>query len=286
MRVAVTGTTGRVGASLAKHLAARHEVIPLPRAIFDLANPCQMKTVLESLECDVLLNPAGITSLEACEDDPQLAWRANAGAPAELAEWAAGRGVKLIHFSTDYVFGGETPGLKTEDDPARPLSRYGESKLAGEEAVLAHLGHLVLRVSWVFGPEKPSFVDSAIHRALRQEPLAAIADKFSLPTSTGDLAEWVGDLLDSGASGLLHACHSGEPVSWHGMAEVVVDELVRLGRLATAPPVEATLLENTTAFRAPRPRHTAMSNARLSHQLGKPLRPWQDALRAYVRESR
>ncbi len=103
MRVAVTGTTGRVGAALANHLAAHHEIIPLPRGICDLGDPDSLNTALDNLDCDVFINPAGLTSLETCEDDPRFAMRVNSAAPGKIALWAASRGVRMIHFSTDYV---------------------------------------------------------------------------------------------------------------------------------------------------------------------------------------
>lgn len=282
MRIAVTGTTGRVGAALAEHFSAGHEVIPLPRSHFDLANADALARSLGRLECDVLINPAGITSLEICEDEPALAMRVNAEAPGEIARWAATRGVPMIHFSTDYVFDGETPGLRSENDPAAPLSVYGRSKLAGERAVLALAGNCVVRVSWVFGPEKASFVDQIAAAALAGRPLAAVADKFSLPVFTGDLAEWLECLIDRQEEGIFHACNSGEPVSWHGLATAVVEEMAACGRIAEVPPVRPQCLAEMSSFRAMRPQFTAMSCGRLTELLGQAPRPWREALAEYI----
>ncbi len=283
MRIALTGTTGRVGAALAHHLASRHEVISLPHEVFDLADSESVSRTLESLNCDVFINPAAITSLEACEDDPRLAMRVNSAAPGKIALWAAARGVRMIHFSTGYVFDGKTPGLHVEAEPAVPVNAYGRSKLAGERAVLAHPGHLVLRVSWVFGPEKPSFIDQVIATARVGQPLAAVADKWSLPTFTTDLAKWVEGLLDTNASGLLHACNPGEPVSWHGMATTVVREMLACGVIGECPDIAEETLAGMPAFRAARPKHTAMDSQRLAGVLGQSLRPWPEALAEHVR---
>jgi dTDP-4-dehydrorhamnose reductase len=282
MRIAITGTTGRVGAALARRLAARHEVIPLPRALCDLADADSLKKTLAGLECDVFINPAALTSLEACEDDPRLAMRVNSAAPGKIALWAAERGVRMIHFSTDYVFAGETTMPLPEGAPARPVNAYGRSKLAGEQAVLAHPGNLVIRVSWVFGIEKPSFVDQVFDAALTGEPLAAVADKLSLPTSTHDLGEWVEAILQSDASGLLHACNPGPAVSWHGMAEAVVREMHARGVLKELPPVRALKLDEMAAFRAVRPRFTQLDTRRLAELSGRPPRPWPEALAEHV----
>jgi dTDP-4-dehydrorhamnose reductase len=284
MRIAITGTTGRVGAALAGHLAACHEVIPLRRADLDLTDMRALDAVLAGLDCDVFIHPAAITSLEACEDDPRLAMRVNSAAPGRIALWAAERGVRMIHFSTDYVFGGDGVTPLTEEMPARPVNAYGRSKLAGEQAVLAHPGHLVIRVSWVFGPEKPSFVDQVIDDARAGRPLAAVADKFSLPCCTEDLAQWTGWLIDRGTCGIIHACNPGGPVSWHGLATAVVREMHACGVLAGCPPIAELQLATMAAFRARRPRFTVMDTARLAALAGgRRLRPWPEALAAHVR---
>jgi len=283
MRLAITGTSGRLGAALAEHLKARHEVIPLPRSVCDLADPESLQQALNVLDCEVLLNPAGMTSIEDCEGDARMAMRVNSAAPGKMALWAAERKVRMIHFSTDYVFEGVLPGLRLEAEPARPILAYGRSKLAGERAVLTHPGHLVLRVSWLFGPEKPSFVDRVMQLAMAGEPLEAVADKWSIPTSTADLVCWVESLLESDVSGVLHACSSGKPVSWHGMAEAIVDEMHACGAIAIRPQVLKQSAEENSSFKVVRPRHTAMSNERLESLLDKPPRVWNEALREYVR---
>lgn len=283
MRLAVTGTTGRLGAALLERLDGSHEVIALPRTVCDFADFASLDSALADLECDVLLNPAAISSVEACEEDPRAAMRVNSAAAGRLALWAADRGVRMIHFSTDYVFDGRLPGLRTEADPTSPVNAYGRSKLAGERAVLMHPGHLVLRVSWLFGPEKPSFIDRIIDLALAGEPLAAVADKWSLPTHTADLCSWVGDLLGKEVSGVLHACHSGEPVSWHEMAEVIVAEMADCGVLPSRPQVAKMALDDNPAFKARRPRHSAMSCERMASHLSRPPAGWRESLRDYVR---
>jgi dTDP-4-dehydrorhamnose reductase len=283
MRIAITGTTGRVGAALVKHLGSCHEVIPLPRAVCDLADSDSLKAALADLDCDVFINPAAITSLEACEDDPRLAMRVNSAAPGKIALWAAERGVRVIHFSTDYVFDGECTIPLTEGMAPQPVNAYGRSKLAGEQAVLTHPRNLVIRVSWVFGPEKHSFVDQVFDKALAGQPLAAIADKLSLPVLTTDLARWTERLLETDANGILHACNPGDAVSWHGMAKHVVREMTGCGVLRSCPDIAELTLAEMISFRARRPRFTAMDTRRLSGILGEPLRTWPEVLAEHVR---
>ena len=279
MRIAITGTTGRVGQALARHFSERHEVIALPRTRLDLANP-DADRLLEELDFEVLLNPAGLTSLEHCEDHPALAFQVNATAPAALAGVCRRRGKGILHFSTDYVFDGMKPGLRTEDEEPAPLSVYGKTKREGERAVLA-AGGAVMRISWVFGPEKPAFPDQILERALAGQELAAVADKFSRPTFTGDLCEWVAAWLDAGSpAGCLHASNGGPVTSWHGMALEILAFLAEKG--ITVPPLKALTLNEMTDFRAPRPRHTAMDTRRLAALLGKAPRDWREAMRGHL----
>ena len=281
MRIAITGITGRVGRALATRFsAADHEVIELPRATCDLADP-GCSAVVADLDFDVLLNPAGLTSLEQCEDEPELARRVNAIAPGELAKVCRERGKKLLHFSTDYVFDGVAPGLRREEDPPSPLSAYGRTKEQGERAVLAE-GGTVMRVSWVFGPERPAFPDQILSRALKGEELSAVADKFSLPAYTPDISGWVEGLLSAGLpGGIFQACNGGPVTTWHGIAF----EIVRFLHERTGRPevdVRELSLAEMSAFRAVRPRYTAMSTARLEAVLGKAPRDWREALREHL----
>jgi dTDP-4-dehydrorhamnose reductase len=257
-------------------------VVSLPRHACDLADARSLKAALDALDCDVFLNPAANTSLEDCEDDPALAMQVNAEAPAEIARWAADHGVPVFHFSTDYVFSGETEGLRSESESPSPVNVYGRSKLAGERNVLAHPENCVVRVSWVFGPDKASFVDQIFDTALAGGPLAAVADKFSLPVATGDLAAWMECLIERKTTGVIHACNSGDPTTWHDMATAVVREMAACGILAEVPPVEKQRLSGITFFRATRPRFTAMDASRLVGLLGHPPRSWREALAEHV----
>lgn len=283
MRLAITGTTGRVGRALADHFSARHPVIELPRAACDLTTP-SCADALRDLEFDVLLNPAGSTSLENCEDEPELARQVNAIAPAALAKCCRERGKKILHFSTDYVFDGKQPGLRTEDEPTSPISSYGRTKEKGERAVLAE-GGTVMRISWVFGPEKTAFPDQIFDRALAGEELSAVADKYSLPAYTPDICEWVEGLLLAGMPpGIFHACNGGPVTSWHGIALEIVRFLQDRAGMPRAE-VKALSLDEMKAFRAARPRHTAMATSRLAEILGKEPRDWREALGLHL-ESR
>ncbi len=152
MRIVVTGRHGQVGDALLRSLDGLGEVIALGREQLDLANPQAIRTALRELQPALVINAAAYTAVDAAEADEATAFRINADAPRVLAEETERLGAALIHYSTDYVFDGSKDGMWLEDDTPAPLSAYGRSKLAGEQAI-AEVGgtHLILRCSWVYG---------------------------------------------------------------------------------------------------------------------------------------
>src|SRR5882724_10064688 len=145
MRILITGVTGQLGSSLVKSLSSAGFVVAAPRAVLDLAQPHVIPDELEHLAPDLVVNPAAYTAVDRAEDERELAFRINAEAPRAIARWAAARGVPLVHFSTDYVFDGSGERPWREDDRTAPLSAYGASKVAGEDAVRAAGGaHLII----------------------------------------------------------------------------------------------------------------------------------------------
>ena len=190
MKLVVLGTGGRLGAALTRAYRDKFDVTGFSHAQLDLSNLDGVRQKLSTENFDVLINAAGFTNVDLCETERDRAFLINAEAPGVLANVCGDKGAKLIHFSTDYVFDGEQRSPYTEEDEANPISIYGESKLAGEKNVLASDDrHLVVRVSWVFGPDRPSFIDAMIKRAQENEKVDAIADKFSTPTYTQDIAD-------------------------------------------------------------------------------------------------
>lgn len=287
MKVAVTGTTGRVGQALAEAWEqAGHEVVRLRRADLDLGWPApKLRAALAGIDFDLLANPAAVAAVEEAEADPEWARKVNANGPAALAAECAARGARLIHFSTDYVFGGYQPGLRLEDEATEPVNVYGQTKRLGEQLVLEnHPAALVLRVSWVFGPEKPGFPERILNLWHRGEPLEAVADKWSRPTYSRDLATWVCRLAElPEARGVVHACQSGPPASWHSWATAT---LAIAAQLTASPPPPGVMARNAathSGFQARRPVHTAMANGRLAAWLGTPPRPWEAALEDHLR---
>ncbi|MBK8093404.1 MAG: SDR family oxidoreductase [Verrucomicrobiaceae bacterium] len=283
-RVLVLGANGGLGRALVRELAHTCFVTAWTRADLDLSQPTQIAARLQTLDFDVLLNPAGLTSPDICELQPELAHRINAEAPGHLAAACQQRGARFIHFSTDYVFSGEGRERWPEDAETLPINEYGRSKLAGERAAAENTDRVLLaRVSWLFGPDKPSHPDQIIARALQLSELSAITDKTSAPTFTRDICTWIAGLIHDHPqlSGPLHLCNGGS-TSWHGWAEAALEIAQRLGLPVLTTELGSSALTEATFFKAPRPRHTTLDNTRLAQLLGAPPRDWRAALEAYL----
>jgi dTDP-4-dehydrorhamnose reductase len=286
VKLLITGANGRVGSALCRYFLQRNdEVIPVTRAEVDLADLDALRLFLLDQEFDCLINPAAMSAPDQCEREPDLTHRINADAPAVMAEIAAVRGARMIHFSTDYVFAGDQPGKRREDDFPEPGTVYGRSKLAGERRVCEIAPSLVsvLRVSWVYGGERPGFVDQVMAQLLAGQSVRAVNDKWSIPTALDDLSDWVAWLSDDAHPGLWHGCHAGEPISWYALAVAVQEILQSGGWLAAGDYVQAQSISEMTQWAARRPIHSAMDSARLSEHLPRPIVDWRQALERVIR---
>ena len=273
-RILIFGASGRTGQLVHRAaLQAGYEVLAPAHAECPLAEAEQVSSLVLGCGAQLVVNCAAVSGLEACADNPLQAHLVNAVAPAAMALACRHTGARFIHLSTDYVLCGRRAGLKDETARCRPINWYAESKREGELQVLEALpAAVVARVSWVCGnPQKPSFIESSVARALAGQPLAAVADKVSLPTDAADIARVVLALGAGDYAGVVHVCSSGEPLSWWNCALLALQETLRLGALPVLPAMEQQKLDEVPFFREPRPRYTGMSNARLTGQLGIPM---------------
>ena len=285
LKIVILGAGGRLGAALVREYAATCEVAGYNHAQLDLANLERLRETISNERFDVLINAAALTNVDYCEDHRDEAIRLNAEAPQVLAEVCRNKGARFIHVSTDYVFDGEKQSPYTEEDAANAISVYGESKRLGELRVLeADDRALVIRVSWVFGPDRPSFVDAILKRARTEEKVAAVADKFSTPTYTQDIAQLLRPFfeLEAGA-GLLHLANRGA-CSWQEYAQWALDCCHRVGIPMRAKTVEPLSLSDMKNFVARRPVYTVLATEKYEQLSGRAPRDWHDAVAEYVRE--
>ena len=284
MRIVVTGCRGRIGSALARRLGGAGNVcIPMDRAALPLQDPEGVRTRLEPVDFDILVNAAAMTSVDQCEVEPEAAWAVNAIAPGVLAALCAAKGARMVHISTDYVFDGAQPGPRREDEEPRPLGVYGKCKRAGELAVLeASPANLVVRTSWVFSPDRPSFPDRMLGMASQQDEVRAIADKWSSPCYSEDFAGWMRVVLaDPAITGVLHLCNAGA-CSWQEYGQAVIDIAAAAGYPLRTRTVLPMLLSEMTCFTATRPVHTALGTGRFTAFTGVIPRPWREALTEFL----
>lgn len=284
-RIVIVGAGGRLGAALVREYASDFEVVGLNHAQLDLGAPEQMRATLEGLEFNALINAAAQTNVDRCETHQEEAFALNAEAPGVLADICRARKARFIHVSTDYVFDGEKREPYTEEDEARPVSVYGESKREGERRALeANDQALVVRVSWVFGPDRPSFIDAILKKARDEEKISAVADKYATPTYTLDLCALLKPYLaDRQDGGLLHLANTGE-CSWQEYAQWALDCCHAEGIPMKAREVGAASLSDMTTFLAQRPVYSVLSTGQYQGATGQTPRSWRDAVAAYVRE--
>jgi dTDP-4-dehydrorhamnose reductase len=283
MKIVVIGSAGRLGGALMREYQGKYDVAGFNRAQLDLSNFDKIHEKLGQTDFGVLINAAAFTNVDLCETQPDQAFRINAEAPRVLAEICGEKNAKLIHFSTDYVFDGEKRVPYTEEDEADPISVYGESKLAGEKNVLAAQNrHLIVRVSWVFGPDQPSFIDGMIKRAQENEKVDAIADKFSTPTYTHDIAQMLPQFFDGdGEGGILHFANAGK-CSWQEYAQWALDCCREFGVPAKAKTVSALKLKDMKDWIARRPVYSVLSTAKYAQLTSTLPRTWREAVADYI----
>jgi dTDP-4-dehydrorhamnose reductase len=279
----VVGSGGRLGAALMREYRDKFEVTGFNHTQLDLSNFNEMREKLRETDFDVLINAAAFTNVDLCETRRDQAFLINAEAPRVLAEICREKNAKLIHFSTDYVFDGEKRQPYVESDSANPISIYGESKRAGEKLVLATQDrHLIVRVSWVFGPDRPSFIDAMIKRAQENAEIDAIADKFSTPTYTQDIAEMLPQLFDLDVKGgILHFAGAGE-CSWQEYAQWALDCCREFGVSVKAKTVGALKLKDMKNWVARRPVYSVLSATKYTELTGVAPRAWHDAVADYI----
>lgn len=284
MKIVILGAGGRLGAALMREWTEKGSLRGFNHTQLDLGEPNELKTRLEELEFDALLNAAALTNVDYCEDHREEAMQLNAAAPALLAQLCREKGARFLHVSTDYVFDGEKRAPYTEEDAARPISVYGESKREGERRVLAkNSDSLIIRVSWVFGPDRPSFIDAMLKKARTEKEISAVSDKFSTPSYTRDLAALIHPLLASkGPSGLMHLANAGA-CSWQEYAQWALDCCHRFGVPMAAERVGATSLGAMKNFVARRPVYTVLATEKYARLTSKGPRDWHEAVEEYVR---
>jgi len=283
MRILITGSNGQLGYDCTRLLTARHDLIPFSSRDLDISDGSAVEAAMRATRPEVVLNCAAFTKVDACETETELAAAVNTRGPQYLAEALARHGGHLIHISTDYVFDGHKPlpGAYTEEDTPAPLSQYGKTKLAGEEAIRTRLPNAaIVRTAWVYGLHGQNFLKKILHLVVKVQPprLKIVHDQYGSPTWSWRLARQLDRLIEVRATGLYHATAEGF-CTWYELARYFLE------CMGLAYPLEpCTTAEFPTP--APRPANSILENRRLQAAGLNVMRPWQEDVAEFARSYR
>ena len=302
MKLLLLGAGGQVGFELQRALAPLGEVLAATRdgrlpggapcTQVDLGDAAALDALLRAIEPDAVINAAAYTAVDRAEDEPELAHRINAEVPGRLADWCATRGALLLHYSTDYVFGGQGTRPYREDDPTMPLGAYGRSKLAGEDAIRASGAlHLIFRTAWVYAARGQNFLRTMLRLARDRDVLRVVADQRGAPTP----ARWIaaasalalpqcrhGMEWNPESTGTFNLVAEGE-THWAAFAEAIFADALAAGLLELAPQVEPIATRDYPT-RATRPAYSRLDTARLRDTFGLQLPDWRGGVSAVIAE--
>jgi dTDP-4-dehydrorhamnose reductase len=263
-------------------LSRHHNVCALTHSDIDLRSRRSIARALDGRHFDRAILTAAMTDVDDCERNPRLAHRINADAPGWIARTCQRIGAHLTFLSTDFVFPGNSTTPLSESSPTGPVNAYGASKLAGEHHVLdASTKHLVTRVSWLFGGNRPSFPEWLVHHAATSATIPLAADTSSSPTYIPDLAHWLASLTTSSDApppgGVLHLCNAGA-CSWADWGNACLHHAKAAGAIPTNTEISPVPASKIPHFSAPRPAHTSLDTSKFTSLTHSIPRHWKSAL--------
>ncbi len=278
MKILIVGSKGMLGSDLMSEFAPVSDLLGMDLPEVDITQLDQCHRIVEKFQPNVLINASGFTRVDDCEIKDRQAYAVNGEGPGNLAKAAAAAGALLVHYGTDYVFDGFKEDAYLEEDAPNPQSVYGKSKLMGEELIRQNCPeHLILRTSWLFGPNGPNFIKTIVTAAKRGDSLRVVNDQRGSPSYSKDVAAHTLQIIKAGGRRTYHLTNSGactwfelasKAVEWAGIVNIKIEPVA------------------THEFPRPaqRPFNSVLANTHLKRE-GLPLmRPWQAAAREYVEQ--
>ncbi|MFN6538993.1 MAG: dTDP-4-dehydrorhamnose reductase [Nostoc sp. EkiNYC01] len=285
--ILLIGNNGQVGQELQQILPFYGNTISVSRPTVDLTQPDTLRSIIRAKQPQIIINAAAYTAVDKAESESEQAWAINATAPLILAEESQKLGAFLIHISTDYVFDGNGCRPYQETDATNPLSVYGKTKLAGEQAIQENCTHhLILRTAWVYGNfGKSNFVKTMLRLGAQRPELRIVADQIGSPTWAKDIAAVIGEMiphLSLDIAGTYHYTNSGV-ASWYDFAVAIFEEAQQLGFPLT---VENIIPITTPEYPTParRPAYSVLACGKISTLLGKYPPHWRQRLREMLKD--
>jgi dTDP-4-dehydrorhamnose reductase len=276
MKILVLGHRGMLGSDLMVRLAGAHEVTGRDMDAFDLASESDCRRVVAESAPAVVINAAAYTNVDGCESDREKCFAVNAAGVRNIAVACRGKGITVVHFSTDYIFDGSKNTPYVEEDPPAPLNLYGASKLEGERSLQAFAdSYLLIRTAWLYGRHGRNFVSAILAKAATEKTLEVVDDQVGSPTCSRDLADAVAILVEGGHRGVFHVTSRGR-CSWYEFACTILD-YAGLSGVSVRPIGSANL-----ARPAVRPAWSVLSSAKFTALTGQVMPSWQVALRNHL----
>jgi dTDP-4-dehydrorhamnose reductase len=275
-RALVTGAHGLLGTEIVSLFGDRYDVVANDLAHCDITVASEVERSFRDARPDLVVHCAAYTAVDKAESEREAAFLVNGQGTRNVADACASSGALLVTYGTDYVFDGRGSRPCREDDATNPLSAYGQSKLAAEEACAASgAEYLFIRTQWLYGENGKNFIFAILDRARRGEPLRVVDDQTGCPTWARDLAGATSHLVAAGARGIVHFSNGGE-TTWFGFARMILDA-AGLSGVELAPVATSSL-----SLPAPRPAYSPLDKGLYSKLTGRTPRPWDEAAREFI----
>jgi dTDP-4-dehydrorhamnose reductase len=276
MKILILGYKGMLGSDLMLRMMAAHDVTGKDVDDFDITLEDDCGRVIAECSPDVVINAAAYTNVDGCETDRDRCFAVNAVGVKNIALACRGKGIRIVHFSTDYIFDGRKKSPYLEEDKPAPLNVYGASKLEGEGFLQAFSDRwLLIRTAWLYGKNGKNFVKTILEKAASVKTLDVVDDQIGSPTYSWDLAGAVQLLIEGGQEGLFHLTNRGR-CSWHEFACKILQYAGKTD-VAVRPIPSADL-----ARPAIRPAWSVLNSRKFTEATGKAMRFWQIALQDYL----
>lgn len=260
------------------------EVAAFTKQELDITKADAARETLAKIRPEWVVNAASVTSLETCEEKPDLSRRVNCEAPEEWAKECGRAGVRFVHLGTDYIFDGKKSSAYVPTDPASPLSRYGKDKAEGEKRVLRANPHaLIVRLAWVYGHGGKTFM-SKLPGILAEKDLVEVAGgRTGSCTYAGEAARIILDLAEKRAEGTYHGVQAGR-TTWKQFAEKAREEMKTRQRKVACREIRELPQEKIPGLRVPRPAFSVLDISATEAKMGRAIPAWEDGLAEFLKE--
>lgn len=285
MTILVIGKSGQIARALLERAGEYSDICALGRPELDLTDLPSLDRAIDTLHPSVLINAAAYTAVDKAESEKRQAFAVNEAGPRALAKLCQVRKIPLIHYSTDYVFDGHKSAPYDEDDPTSPVSAYGRSKLAGEQAIASEMDNfLILRTAWVYSPFGSNFVKTMLRLASDREEVDVVADQWGCPSSAMDIADATLSMAEvvkaGGQNWGIYNVAAPDATNWHGLAEAVFEVLAEY----RGARVRANAISSRDyPTKANRPYNSRLGSSKLERDWSLRLPAWRNSVEDCVK---